>query len=640
MRNSVPESLTGTEVQGGQGVQIGELSPPKGCAQADVPIVREDPSFLTDRGFLAGFLMFLITLFYLMSQAIDLFLFHFVVDIHLPVVAMIVMFTGLSIVNGRSVTTAMSSFKSLLAIIVLWSGYLLLNGILGENLQTSIVLLCRFVGSWLIAFHLGIFLHRGGKWGWSAISLALLVSFFLITLIWYLQSIDVHLFAGLQPKVRNPSAIRDWGALYVNPNVLGFVMVAHAATAIWFMLQSLLSLVLIPLVWLSALFGVVQSRSTNAFIGILMVGAFALFAYYKVHSNQPSTRRHLKLALPVFICIAVIGLSLLGKAKLDRVLDRAIDYRKTTYGWLVPEDGLSGEQEAKIARIYDEERQSYVIDLSGSGLPKHYLYELDEMATSQNSGDGVAEWSMKFSEPFIITISVRTTKGTDELLYTPPGMFVPTVYEAGLAFELDSGVDDGRWHTIRRDLNKDLQKGLPEAEVLEVTAFMVRGNARIDDIKIGNRFQETFDGSDPNLIHDLKKAVYQIDKTRMQIWKRSLDYWREKPITGIGLGSFQYKPAEKRFFHAHSFLLTLLVEQGLIGFMFLTLFCATLVYQMRSWVGVSLLACFFFSQLFEDEALQFCLPIYLSFMLGYCFQFVLRRQNELPRNDPTIAEPK
>lgn len=593
-----------------------------------MPLSHSIKSFIAGKDVPTDPLIACVTLVYVMSQAVDLYLFHFIFDIHLPVVAMLVMLTALSIANWRAVFEYLNDLKLLAAIMALWSVYLLVNGFLGEDFRTSIVLLFRFVGSWLIAVQLGIALYVGGEKRWKWVAAALLIGFFLVTLIWYLQSIRSPYLEWLQPGLRDPAKIQGWGGLYVNPNILGFALVSHAMAAIWYSLWSPLSIVIIPVVWLTALAGILQSRSSNSFIGIILVGFLALFAYTQCHwSALPTRRRWLR---PAAVFAALIGICGAGAAlffqpQLQKVLEPFQSYLGANTGWSTLPDEPEG---AEIARVYDDERQSHVYELAGSGLPHHYVYSFGGVVT-QEGDDCTLGWRMQFSQPFVLTVSVQTDRGPDELLYTSPRLFIDTVYEAGLAFDLGPGVTDGQWHSVTRDLQADLQKGTPGVTLVGVKSLLVRGAGRIDDIQFSSHFHDTFDHRRVWTSHDFERVLSRIDIGRVRIWKRSIGYWKERPWLGIGFGSFQYLPEERTFFHAHNFLLNLLVEQGLLGLGLLLAFSAVLLWQMKSWVGAALLGSSFGSQLFDNLTLDFSFPIYTSFVLGYCFFLVIgRKANE------------
>ncbi|MGA7874888.1 MAG: O-antigen ligase family protein [Desulfoferrobacter sp.] len=413
--------------------------------------------------------IFLITTTYLMSQALDVYLFHFWLDIHLVVVAMVLMLLGLIPIIWREVPQCLHSLKFLALILTGWILYLFVNAAMGFNWLTSIIFLFRFIMAVLIAFEIGVCLHTRGNSARYAMFSALLASFAAITLIWYLRYIDPEFLADLVPLLRDfkfhpvESGPRAQG-LYVNPNILGFALVIHTAVLIWYgMKNKFLSLVISPTIWLVSLWGVIRTQSRNALIGMVSAGIFALLSYYKEHlSAAPKKNRVLS---------AVLFLTILASSTLLIIQHNPARWAKT----------------------------------------------LNQIATT--------DW---------------------------------------------------------RNLNERV----------------------------------------------IKQKIRQIDAARIEIWKGALRSWEQRPWVGIGLGCFQYVPLpERHFYHAHNFLLNLLVEQGLIGSAFLAAFLAVLVKQMKDWKGIGILACFLFVQLFEDETTSAALPIYMSLILGYCFYLALQKRS-------------
>jgi len=116
-----------------------------------------------------------------------------------------------------------------------------------------------------------------------------------------------------------------------------------------------------------------------------------------------------------------------------------------------------------------------------------------------------------------------------------------------------------------------------------------------------------------------------IDPARVGIWKKAYGYWKLQPLTGIGLGAFQYMPNE-HFTHAHNFVFDILVEQGIIGMAFLISFLYISVKRLKGSSSLLLLACLLFSQLFDDLSLFMAFPVYVSLILGYCFRDILQTE--------------
>jgi len=152
----------------------------------------------------------------------------------------------------------------------------------------------------------------------------------------------------------------------------------------------------------------------------------------------------------------------------------------TTGAWVVYDNDPTG---AAITNVYDTDRGSRVIELSGSADANGYHLRKDNGSPWLNSSQFVVEWSMQYSEYFIVYIDVITTVGRRVIYYTPvdydnlgSGEYV----HYGLA----SDVVDGQWHTFVRDLQADMEEAQPGESILEVNGLFIRGSGRVDDIKL------------------------------------------------------------------------------------------------------------------------------------------------------------
>jgi hypothetical protein len=152
----------------------------------------------------------------------------------------------------------------------------------------------------------------------------------------------------------------------------------------------------------------------------------------------------------------------------------------TTNGWVIYDNKPQG---AEITNVYDQERQSRVIQLSGSGRRNGYRLRNDDLSPWQNSTQFVIEWAMKYSEKFSIYVELETTAGRRYLLYTAVDNNKNQKREY-VHYGLGSGLYDGQWHTVVRDLQVDLEKAQPSVTILEVNGFLVRSNGKIDDVKL------------------------------------------------------------------------------------------------------------------------------------------------------------
>lgn len=156
-----------------------------------------------------------------------------------------------------------------------------------------------------------------------------------------------------------------------------------------------------------------------------------------------------------------------------------------TLGWVVFDADPAG---ASISNVYDADRQSRVIQLSGFSLKNCYVLKKDDGSPWQNTTQFNIKWSMKYSEPVRVFVVVMT----DSLTGTTYHRYLQYDSKDGddlgtgeyVYFGLGSSMIDGQWHTITRDLRADFERAQPGVKILAVHAFLVRGSGKVDDIKL------------------------------------------------------------------------------------------------------------------------------------------------------------
>ncbi|HFU76674.1 MAG TPA: hypothetical protein ENK66_10560 [Arcobacter sp.] len=135
-----------------------------------------------------------------------------------------------------------------------------------------------------------------------------------------------------------------------------------------------------------------------------------------------------------------------------------------------------------ISNIYDSEKQSRVIRLSGEGEKNAYILGSFAGPTAwNNTTETVLEWAMKTSEIYTIYIRVNTSKGYRYLYYTPID------YNLGRKNQyIHHGIGEnshsGQWKFLSRNLSNDLKEYEPDNHLISVLGFLVRGNINVDDI--------------------------------------------------------------------------------------------------------------------------------------------------------------
>jgi len=161
---------------------------------------------------------------------------------------------------------------------------------------------------------------------------------------------------------------------------------------------------------------------------------------------------------------------------------------------IVYEDGESGVESwtlydntpagASISVLFDQQKQSSVIEFNTSGVDNGYMLGSFTLESSwNNTNDNLIDWDMKFSEDFIIYLLVKTDLGYRYLYYTP----IDASYGKGndsifVHFGLGSQAKNGTWQHFRRDIAQDVKAYEPNNNLVSVLAFLIRGSGRVDNI--------------------------------------------------------------------------------------------------------------------------------------------------------------
>lgn len=156
-------------------------------------------------------------------------------------------------------------------------------------------------------------------------------------------------------------------------------------------------------------------------------------------------------------------------------------------GWGIYDNDPAG---SVITTVYDDLRGSQVIEFIGAGTANGYRLRSADFSYWNDSHFTTMEWSMRFSESFVVYIAAQTSDGFRYIYYTSAdsdNLGDSTYVHHGLG----SQIRDGNWQTIRRDLEADLKEAQPDNELEEVLGFLIRGSGRVDDIKTSSALPTT-----------------------------------------------------------------------------------------------------------------------------------------------------
>ncbi len=161
------------------------------------------------------------------------------------------------------------------------------------------------------------------------------------------------------------------------------------------------------------------------------------------------------------------------------------------YGCKVYEDGEDGSTSgwgiydldpggAEVANVTMD--GSHVIALIGEGVKNGFFLRRDNGDYFNNQDARIFQWKGKFSDDFIIFVSLLMDNGAVKYLSYSPNLH-PQINDV-FPFKLPSAANDGNWHTFTRDLEEDIHHYLPGREIQSVLDVQVRGEGYLDDIAL------------------------------------------------------------------------------------------------------------------------------------------------------------
>ena len=171
--------------------------------------------------------------------------------------------------------------------------------------------------------------------------------------------------------------------------------------------------------------------------------------------------------------------------------------------WKVYDNNPAG---ATITNVDDADKSSKVIELKGDGTKNGFVLGSWDNRW-KNTINKEISWDIKTNEGFVVYISVITAKGHRFMTYSPLSdkTFASNPnYTEGrqtdgkytyLNHHFTPSVRDGSWNTISRNLELDLKAYEPNNSLISVSGFLIRANARVDNIKM---FDTNTDGDYDN----------------------------------------------------------------------------------------------------------------------------------------------
>ncbi len=158
-----------------------------------------------------------------------------------------------------------------------------------------------------------------------------------------------------------------------------------------------------------------------------------------------------------------------------------------TDGWRVYDKNPTG---ATIANVFDNEKNSHVIKLSGDKTKNGFVlgeFNKNKDGAWKNDKEFVINWSMKFSENYVIYVRVETTDNQYRyLIYQPRNSDLGLRSNDHVYIGLGSDSKNDTWQTFSRDVKADFET-YSDKNISAIHAFAIRGSGLLDDIYLSKQ---------------------------------------------------------------------------------------------------------------------------------------------------------
>ena len=130
-----------------------------------------------------------------------------------------------------------------------------------------------------------------------------------------------------------------------------------------------------------------------------------------------------------------------------------------------------------IVEVYDHEKKTKVIEFSSNSNRDTYINGARKGKKAwKERKSKTLKWSFKYSQNYVIIVTLTTIKGYRSLVYTANDKNFKSYIGLG------SHTIQGEWVTITRNLEEDLRQQDPTNKILSVNGFAIRGEGRIADV--------------------------------------------------------------------------------------------------------------------------------------------------------------
>ena len=186
-------------------------------------------------------------------------------------------------------------------------------------------------------------------------------------------------------------------------------------------------------------------------------------------------------------------------------------------------------KKANILNTYDDDNDSRVIYLDAKIIENNKVsydtFKFDGINSKKDNK--FIQWSMKFNQRFTISINIKTKNGGRWLQYIAKDTGAGYNRNANsITNGIGSNKTNNKWHTITRDLERDLKRYESDNDFIEINYMTIRGGGYIDDIK-SYSLEDNLNVDKPVIVSQ-PGIVLTFDDSLANNWNEMQETFKEK----------------------------------------------------------------------------------------------------------------
>jgi peptidoglycan/xylan/chitin deacetylase (PgdA/CDA1 family) len=160
--------------------------------------------------------------------------------------------------------------------------------------------------------------------------------------------------------------------------------------------------------------------------------------------------------------------------------------------------------------------------ITGNNYYSNDTFKFDGIDSSKNNK--FIQWSMKFNQIFTISINITTDKGRRWIDYIAKDTGAGTD-NGHIIHGIGSDKTNNKWHTITRDLERDLKRYEPDNNFIQINYMTIKGGGYIDNIK-SYKIEDDLEVNKPVIVSK-PGIVLTFDDSLIENWNEMQSSFKE-----------------------------------------------------------------------------------------------------------------